>query len=367
MLLALSLPTSPAQEYTRWALPDGAVARFGKGIIRGVLYSPDGTRLAVVSSVGIWLYDTTTYQQVAMFPVHRGRFLSLAFSPDGTTLASEGEDNTVRLWDTETGEQKHTLAGHTNGISAIAFSPDGKTLASGSGDATVRLWDTETGEHKDTLTTGGLKDTPTGPTGMITEVAFSPDGATLAGASSPRTVWLWDTETWEQKGTLVGCTDGGGCIEPIGWMFFSPDGATLAARGEDAELWLWDTKTWEHSGTLTRHTDLIAGAVFTPDGATLVSWAGDGEVLLWDTETWEQKGTLTGHTDWISEIAFSPAGKVLVSASDDMTVRLWDMETWEPQGDAHRAYGEGRKPSVQPGWKNTCHWELERDGATVGY
>ena len=97
-----------------------------------------------------------------MLAVHKGRFLSLAVSPDGTTLASEGEDNTVRVWDTETGEQKHTLAGHTSGVAGIAFSPDGATLASGSGDGRVRLWDTETGEHKGTLTTGGLKDTSTG-------------------------------------------------------------------------------------------------------------------------------------------------------------------------------------------------------------
>ena len=288
MFLGLLFPDAHAQEHTKWGLPDGAVARLGKGVIREVLYSPDGSRLAVLSSIGIWLYDTTTYQEVAMLAVHKSRFLSLAFSPDGTTLASEGEDSTVLLWDTETGELKHALTGHTHGVSGIAFSPDGKTLASGSGDGRVRLWDTETGEQKGTLTTGGLKDTPTGAVGMITEVVFSPDGKTLAGVSFPRTVWLWDTETWEQKGTLVGCTDGG-CIESIGWLFFSPDGATLAARGEDSEVWLWDTETWEHSGTLCGHTDLIAGAVFNPDSATLVSWAGDGEVLLWDTETWEPR------------------------------------------------------------------------------
>ena len=245
ILLVLFLPHASPQDYTQWALPDGAVARFGRGIIRGVLYSPDGSRLAVVSSAGIWLYDTTTYQEVAMLAVHRGRFLNLAFSPDGTTLVSEGEDNTVRLWDTETGEHKHTLAAHTDGISPVAFSPEGKTLASGSGDGSVRLWDTETGELKGTLTTGGRKDTLSGPKGMITEIAFSPEGATLAGVSWPRTVWLWDTETWEPKGTLVGR------IESIAWMFFSPDGATLAGRGEAAEVWLWDTETWEHSGTLT--------------------------------------------------------------------------------------------------------------------
>ena len=66
MLLVLFLPNTPAQEYTQWKLPEGAIARFGKGIVSGVLYSPDGTRLVVGSSIGIYLYDTTTYREVAL-------------------------------------------------------------------------------------------------------------------------------------------------------------------------------------------------------------------------------------------------------------------------------------------------------------
>ncbi len=88
MLLVLFLPNTPAQEYTQWKLPEGAIARFGKGIVSGVLYSPDGTRLVVGSSIGIYLYDTTTYREVAPLNERMEEFNRVAFSPDGATLAA---------------------------------------------------------------------------------------------------------------------------------------------------------------------------------------------------------------------------------------------------------------------------------------
>ena len=129
-----------AQDYTQWGLPEGAKARLGKGNITGnIAYSPDGTRLAVASSIGIWLYDTGSYQEVALLTRHSsyqarytGDVASVAFSPDGLTLASGGVtgDHTVRLWDAVTGAHKAALTGHGNSVISVAFSPDGLTLAS---------------------------------------------------------------------------------------------------------------------------------------------------------------------------------------------------------------------------------------------
>ena len=108
ILLVLLLPNALAQEYTRWALPEGTIVRLGKGSVNEIRYSPDGARLAVASSIGIWLYDTTTHQEVALLTGHRGSVNSVAFSPDGSVLASAGWDETVRLWDAVTGEHKRS-------------------------------------------------------------------------------------------------------------------------------------------------------------------------------------------------------------------------------------------------------------------
>ena len=118
----LFLSDTFAQDYTRWGLPEGAKARLGKGWISGnIAYSPDGTRLAVASSIGIWLYDTGTYQEVALLTGHTNRVYSVAFSPDGNTLASGGgsQDMTsLRLWDVTTGDISRPLPGIQRGSGA---------------------------------------------------------------------------------------------------------------------------------------------------------------------------------------------------------------------------------------------------------
>ena len=134
------LPSSFAQDYTQWGLPEGAIIRLDKGTIHEIKYSADGTRLAVASRIGVWIYDTQTGEELDLFIGHTDTINSISFSPDGKTRASGSSDNTIRLWDVETGRTLHTLTGHTDGVNSVAFSPDGGTLATGSWDSTVLLW-----------------------------------------------------------------------------------------------------------------------------------------------------------------------------------------------------------------------------------
>ena len=100
--------------YTQLSLPEGAKARLGKGSVEEVTYSPDGSLLAVGSNIGIWLYDTETFQELALLAGQMDWIHSLAFSPDGTILAGGSYDSTVRLWSVATGNLKATLTGSSN-------------------------------------------------------------------------------------------------------------------------------------------------------------------------------------------------------------------------------------------------------------
>ena len=373
----ITVSVAQTQDYSRVNLPDGAIARLGKGGVsyrdRGIAFSPDGSRLAVATSMGIWLYDAETFDELKLLTGHKEEVNTVAFSPDGTKLASgsgfhlpgmlklwdvetgqdiatfrvqEGSDNSVafspdgtklawagRLWDVETKQQLDIL--RDKGLSNVAFSPNGKILA-GTGigaiertrTGVVKLYDVETGRLLNTLTATQrtkLREW----TKRVSSIAFSPDGQLLAsGSADDGTIKLWDIETGQNTAIFTAKPEDGSSMLCV---VFSPDGTKLAV-GSAEGIKLLEVSTGQHIYT-RQHIDLgelessarIFSVAFSPDGRKLASASWDG-VKLWDAETGRHITTLRGHTRGVDSVEFSPDG--LTFASNSVAgAQVWEAAT----------------------------------------
>jgi WD40 repeat protein len=266
---------------------------------------------------------------------HGGRVTSVDFSPDGKLVVSGGEDGYIRLWDAASGKELYKTSRGRAGFCGLSwshhltFSPDGKSVAFAL-DTAIVIWDTEdTDEDQTSLKFGvGYQEHPYVP---VHEVAYSPDGKTLASGNGDHTLRLWDAATGREIRKLVG--HGG----PVYSVAFSPDGKVLASGSQDGALRLWDATTGKGIQTLQGHGEVYT-IRFSSDGKTLASGNGDHTLRLWDAATGKEIRKLVGHGGPVYSVAFSPDGKVLASGSQDGTLRLWDATT----GDEIRKF-EGRR------------------------
>lgn len=331
--LALSIFTpdsiAQTQDYSRVNLPDGAIVRLGKGGVsyedRGIAFSPDGSRLAVATSMGIWFYDTETFDELVLLTGQTGEVTAVAFSPDGTTLAAGSGrvwEGTLKLWDFQTGQNIATFQGQKGSVRSVSFSLDGTKLA-----AAGKLWDVKTRQQLDIIENKGLSD-----------LTFSPDGKILAGADRrtfPRTsrndpsmnegvVKLYNVETGQLLNTLIATrrTKWGEPRERVESIAFSPD-STKIASGAGHDVKLWDVETGKNIATFQGQKGKVESIAFSPDGTKLAVGADEGVKLL-DILT-EKHIDLLGAM-WNQSVAFSPDGKTLASASG-VGVRLWEVST----------------------------------------
>jgi WD40 repeat protein/transcriptional regulator with XRE-family HTH domain len=317
-------------------------------------FSPDGTRLAVLSPGGMSILDAQTGEVLLSGTGHTNLVLGGAFSRDGTKVATVSLDRRVKVWDADTGTLLMTLAGHSGGVRAAAFNPDGTRLATGSDDRTVRVWDLMMSREALAIpirdgsgrvvfspdgatiassdvnaakiwntTTGEVVETLEGHTGFVTNVAFSKDGRLLVTTSEDATAIIWDVTTGRLVHRLTG---------HVGWVLgpaFSPDGGIVATTGDDGKVILWDVTTGEKIRELSGHTDPALRAAFSPDGSLLATAGVDHVARIWNPATGEQLALLEGHTNNVWGVDFSPDGRLLATSSTDGTVRLWDTQGWQ--------------------------------------
>ncbi|MFM6104912.1 MAG: protein kinase domain-containing protein [Sphaerospermopsis kisseleviana] len=203
-----------------------------------------------------------------------------------------------------------TLTGHSNLVTSVAYSPDGKTLASG-GDKTIKLW---------AVKTGNLLQTFTGHSYWFGSVAYSPDGQTLASASNDNTIKLWDVKTGNLLHTFVGHSNS------VWSVAYSPDGQTLASGSRDNTIKLWEVKTGNLLQIFTGHFHWVTSVAYSPDGKTLASASNDTTIKLWEVKTGNLLQIFTGHSHWVTSVAYSPDGQTLASGSGDKTIKIWRLK-----------------------------------------
>jgi WD40 repeat protein len=285
-----------------------------KGLGLNVVWSPDARHLAAGGADGLLhVWDVVTGRELFAKPCNMYRY-PVAFSPDGRHVATAEMDFTVHVWEVATGAETVVLRGHEDTCTAISYSPDGQRIATGSifRENQVRLWNAATGAQ---LGVG------TGHDNEVNVLVFSPDGRRLASGSMDQTVRLWDGFTCRPLARLEGHTN------LVQHLAFSPDGARLVSASMDQTLRLWDPAAGRLLAVLRGHGSDILAVCYGPSGALIASASDDHTVRLWDTELAARDGVLRGHTQYVYDVAFRPAGGELASAAWDGKVILWDLAT----------------------------------------
>ena len=298
----------------------------GAALAGGVAVSPDGRLLAAAGERGtLVLFDAESGELLRRLEGHDGTagqagvVFAVVFHPQGKWLASAGEDKRIILWSGADLRGFKNLGGlykklrewqAPDIVNALAVSPDGTQLASGGDDNEITLWDPETGKamrtftgHQVNISEGGL--------------AFSPTGEQIVSASYDDTARLWDVNTGKELKVLRGHTG------KLTGVAFTPNAKQLATGSMDKSIRLWDTDSGQSLRVLRGHQNVVFGLHFTEDGRYLISASSDRTLRVWDTDSGVTTRVLHGHSAGVTSIATH--GGQLFSASNDGTVRRWEM------------------------------------------
>lgn len=317
-----------AQDYTQWQLPEGATTRLGKGRINDIVFSPDGTKFAVATSIGIWIYSADSGKELSLITGHEVEVMSAVFSSDGGTLISVDSNGESRRWNAATGEQLSILTEGNDIVKKVVLSADSTKLVTVNLDNRFRVWDLNDLNSEPIL----VDDTEQ----SVNDIEISRDAQIIAATKIPHhassgesvenfRLQVWNTMTQQMLFKLYG-------EEPrITALEFSSDGKTLVTADHNGEIMFWAVDTGANWFTFKENKKAIRTLVLIPQKKLLATADMDNIIRFWDISSDEgqppQSQVFKELKENISIMRFSPDEKTLLTSTQNGTIQGWDIET----------------------------------------
>ena len=288
--------------FNKWRTPD----------VLDIAYSPDGSQIASALENGdVDLYNADDGSSRKKFAISDQAIRAVAYSPDGRQIASGSFDHKIKIWDSNIGTRLRTLKGHLGSVLCIAYSPNGRQIASGSFDKTIKVWD---------IIKGQLQRTLEGQPDAVRSLASSPDGTQLVFSSPDSKIKIWDCNTWNLLRTLNGHFR-------VWCVAYSPNGKQIASGSWDKTIKLWDPGTGNLQKTLEGHSLAVMAVAYSPDGRQLASGSSDGTVRIWNTDPDETQSRepqqILECSHGVSSVTFAPDGKQLAAGLKEGMIMVW--------------------------------------------
>ena len=332
--------SSNDSDVAKWALPEGATARLGRGSVGSMAFSPDGQYFAVGSRIGLWLYELPTLTPIALWDTERGMTGGVSFSPDGSRIVTSTSAENVKIWDIERGVCTIEIDDH-HGKGAVSskpvFSKDGRHLAAasyGMKNGKIYVWCPHTGAK--------VRETEVHSPYNAYPFCFSPDLSLLAGKNNPLkrpgrniadrdSITIWHVETGEQIADITGYP------EPVRMFCFSPCGRFLAAGSWHGAVHVWDVESGQLEMNYTDYGESQMYPHFLPEGELITAAVSERKVEIWQVEK-DEKLDEFEHRGNSKTVHFSDCGTQLAVASGS-EIKIW---TKGNNSDAHTLLNPSR-------------------------
>lgn len=322
------------EDVTTWALPEGAIARLGRGREPDIKFSPDGKYIAIGTSLGLWLYDLLTLSPVALWETERGMVFNIAISPNSKWIAVSNSDKILKVLDIQNGRCLSRIETEEY-IIGLTFSPESRYLAAGYvRSPIVEVWDAETGETLRKFTADAKK------AGSYNPICFSPDTHMLA--STCKTDMTQDVEAivvlCMESGEQIACLSGH--TNWVTTLCFSPCGQFLTSGGEDGNVYIWDVNTWQRVQSYTDFGDVYRIIPsYSPDGvlrAAIVTYDQTGPATisvcelesgkqLYTDQFWGNSVNFSYIGDWGNTVVFSNGSQLAYECRHEF-INVWTLD-----------------------------------------